>query len=180
MKTVFAFIFAFFLLCVSQILSAETLFTWTDEDGVVHISNRKPPGNIQIEDELQYEEQPGKTPAEIEENEKQRQTDRKLAEAFDRVETEKRKAKNARQRAEEAIKKANQIKKETDEYVQKVKFKARKRKSLRIKMKRRLKEANRVIAEAEKLKQLAVNAEKSAEEAEMEAKKLEEETTNKP
>ena len=39
-------------------------------------------------------------------------------------------------------------------------------------------EANKAIAEAEKLKQLAIKAEKKAKDAESEVKKLKEETTN--
>ena len=180
MKTGFTFIFAVFFLCGSHILSAQTLFTWTDEDGVSHITDKKPPDDIQIEDKLYYEKQTEKTPAEIEENRKKKQTARSLTEAFEKVEVEKRKAKNAKQRAQDAIKRANQIKKETDAYIEKVKYKSRKRKSLRIKMKRRMEEANRAMTEAEQLNQLAIEAEKKAKEAESEAKKLEEETANLP
>jgi len=180
MKTGITLIFALFLLCGSHILSAQTLFTWTDEAGVVHITENKPPEGIQIEEKLHYQKQPSKRPPESEENRKKGQTDREISKAFERAEIEKRKANNARQKAEEAFKKANQIKKETDEYIQKVKYRSRTRKSLRVKMKRRMEKANRAIAEAEQLKQLAIKAEKKAKDAESEAKKLEEETTNEP
>lgn len=180
MKTGFTFIFAFFFLCGSHILSAQTLFTWTDEDGVSHITDRKPPDDIQIEDKLYYEKQPEKSAFEDEENRNKKQAKRNVSEAFEMAEIEKRKAKNAKQKAQEAFTKANQVKKETDEYIQKVKYKSRKRKSLRIKMKRRMEEANRVMAEAEQLNQLAIEAEKKAKEAEFEAKKLEEEAANQP
>ncbi|MBW2562711.1 MAG: DUF4124 domain-containing protein [Deltaproteobacteria bacterium] len=46
MKTGIILIFALFLLCGSHILSAQTLFTWTDEAGVVHITENKPPEGI--------------------------------------------------------------------------------------------------------------------------------------
>ena len=178
MKTGITLIFSLFLLCGSHTLSAQTLFTWTDEAGVVHISDSKPPEGTQIEEEIHYQKQPPKNLLEIEENRKKRQTDLKKSEAIERVGIEKRRAKNAKQKAVEAFKKANQIKKETDEFVQKVKYKSRKSKSLRVKMKRRMEEANKAIAEAEQLKQLAIKAEKRAKDAESEAKKLEEETTN--
>lgn len=178
MKTGFTFIFALFLLCGSHILSAQTLFTWTDEAGVVHITENKPPEGIQIEEKLHYQKQPSKRPLEIEENRKKGQTDLEKSEAIERVEIERRKANEAKQKAEDAFKKANQIKKETDEYIKKVKYKSRKTKSLRVKMKRRMEEANKAIAEAEQLKQFAIKAEKKAKDAESEAIKLEEETTN--
>ncbi len=178
MKTGIILIFVLFLLCGSHILSAQSLFIWTDEAGVVHFSDSKPPEGTQIEEELHYQKQSPKSPLEIEENRKNRQTDREISKAIERAETEKRKANNARQKAEEAFKKANQIKKETDEYIQKVKYRSRAKISLRVKMKRRMEEANRAIAEAEQLKQLAIKAEKKAKDAESEAKKLEEETTN--
>ena len=178
MKTGFAFISALFFLCGSHILSAQTLFTWTDEAGVVHITENKPPEGIQIEEKLHYQKQPSKRPLEIEENRKKGQTDLEKSEAIERAEIERRKANEAKQKAEEAFKKANQIKKETDEYIKKVKYKSRNTKSLRVKMKRRMEEANKAIAEAEKLKQLAIKADKKAKDAESEVKKLEEETTN--
>ena len=180
MKKGFTFIFALFLLCGSHILSAQTLFTWTDEAGVVHITENKPPEGIQIEEKLHYQKQPSKRPLEIEENRKKGQTDLEKSEAIERAEIERRKANEAKQKAEEAFKKANQIKKETDEYIKKVKYKSRKTKSLRVKMKRRMEEANKAIAEAEQLKQLAIKAEKKAKDAESEAIKIEEETTNEP
>jgi hypothetical protein len=180
MKTGFAFIFAFFFLCGSHILSAQTLFTWTDEDGVGHITDKEPPEGIQIEEKLYYQKQTPTKSSEFEENRSKRQLDRDKSEVFEWVEIEKRKAKNAKQNAEEAFKRANRIKKETDEYIQKVKYKSRKRKSLRVKMKNRMEEANRAISEAEKLKQLAIKAEKNLEDAESEAEKLKEETLKKP
>ena len=180
MKTGIVLIFALFLLCGSPVLYSQTLFTWTDEDGVVHISDGKPPEGTQIENKLHYQKQPRKSPLEIKENQKKRQTDREKSEAVERAEIEKRKANIAKQKAEEAYKKANQINKEADEFIQKVKYKSRKAKSLRVKMKRRLEEANRAIAEAQKLKQLAIEAEKKAKDAESKAKKLKEETTNEP
>jgi len=178
MKTGFTFIFALFLLCGSHILSAQTLFTWTDEAGVVHITENKPPEGIQIEEKLHYRKQPSKRPTESEENRKKGQTDLEKSEAIERAEIERRKANEAKQKAEEAFKKANQIKKETDEYIKKVKYKSRNTKSLRVKMKGRMEEANKAIAEAEKLKQFAIKADKKAEDAESEVKKLEEEATN--
>jgi len=180
MKTGFAFIFVLIILCGSHILSAQTIFTWTDEDGVGHITDKKPPEGIQIEEKLHYQKQIPTKSSEIEENRSKRQLDREKSEVFERVEIEKRKAKNAKQNAEEAFKRANRIKKETDEYIQKVKYKSRKRKSLRVKMKRRMEESNRAISEAEKLKQLAIKAEKNLEDAESEAEKLKEETLKKP
>jgi len=178
MKTGFTFIFALFLLCGSHILSAQTLFTWTDEAGVAHITENKPPEGIQIEEELHYQKQPPKRPLEIDENRKKGQTGLEKSEAIERAKIERRKANKAKQKAEDAFKKANQIKKETDEYVEKVKYKSRKTKSLRVKMKRRIEEANKAIAEAEQLKQFAIKAEKKAKDAESEAIKPEEETTN--
>jgi len=178
MKTGIILIFVLFLLCGSQILSAQSLFIWTDEAGVVHFSDSKPPEGTQIEEEFHYQKQSPKSSLEIEENRKNRQTTREISKTFERAEIEKRKANNARQKAEEAFKKANQIKKEADEYIQKVRYKSRTRKSLRVKMKRRMEKANRATAEAEQLKQLAIKAEKKAKDAESEAKKLEEEITN--
>ena len=111
MKTRITLIFALFLLCGSHILSAQSLFIWTDEAGVVHFSDSKPPEGTQIEEELHYQKQPPKRPHEIEENRKNRKTDLKKSKAIERAEIEKRKANNAKQKAVEASKKANQIKK---------------------------------------------------------------------
>ncbi len=179
MKTGITLFFALFFLCGTNILSAQTLFTWTDEAGVVHIADSKPPKGTQAEEKLYYQKQPSKSPAAIEENRKKGRIDLEKSRAIEKAEIEKVKAKKAKQKSAEAFKKANQIKKETDEYIQKVKYKSRTTKSLRVKMKRRMEVANKAIAEAEQLKQLAIKAEKKAKDAEAEVKKLEEETTNK-
>ena len=60
MKTKFTFIYALFFLCGSHFLSAQTLFTWTDEAGVVDITGNKPPGGINIDVKRDDNKQPSK------------------------------------------------------------------------------------------------------------------------
>ena len=45
---------------------AKTLYTWTDKDGVVHITETKPPAGAQQTDKLNYKAKPKRNTPDIE------------------------------------------------------------------------------------------------------------------
>jgi len=82
-------------------LTAGQVYTWTDENGNLHVTDTPPPPKTKIKDTLEYQE---KTPAEIQELERRREA-RKQQE---HEETIRRQADNAAQQAASADKDAQE------------------------------------------------------------------------
>jgi hypothetical protein len=180
MKIVYTFILALFLFCFWQNVSAKTIYTWTDKDGNTHITDRQPPQGAMIKDEFSYQQEfqgPSKI---IDESLDEAEMDREKSEALKKAAAARKNAQAAKRRAEEAIQKAQQMKKETDEFVKKVQHKSRKRKSLQIKMQNRIEASNQAREEAEKLRQIAFEAEKKAIAAETDAESIGQQTPQEP
>ena len=94
-------------------LAQERVYTWTDENGVVHISNRKPNRNVKVQDVEDYsvsqgkpkEQQPQISVKSVEPAENQKQIDR-----YEKV------AREAEQEAEKARKFAEEARKAADDF----------------------------------------------------------------
>jgi len=154
MKTGLTFIFALFLLCESHILSAQTLFTWTDEAGVVHITDSKPPEGVMVQNVIQYKE---KTDGEIREykrlQEKKRQ-DRLKQEKIQEAQKAKNEAGKAKKEAEEAEASAEEATQNANEYINKYSSrKKKKRKAYRSRTRKLVEEAEKDAKEVAKIVQ---------------------------
>ncbi len=180
MKIGYTFILALFILCVCHSVSAKTVYTWTDKDGNIHITDRQPPQGAVIKDEFSYEPEFHEEFPEIENRQDKGEIAGEKSEALEKAAIERKKAKEARRRAEDAIKRAKKIEKETAEFVKNVQYKSRKRKSLQIKMKNRVEAANLAREEAEKLRKIAFEAEEKAIAAEAEAESIGQQAPEKP
>lgn len=153
---------------------AKTLYTWTDKDGVVHITESKPPAEAQQTDKLTYKAKPKKETPQIEKHKTNQQ--RALMLEYDA----RRKAQRLRYEADKAKKEmdatvdeANQMKTETDEYIRMWGVRARYRKSIKAKIDRKKDATNQAVAESERLVKIATEAEAKAQEAEKELNDLE-------
>lgn len=180
MKTGYTFVLALLVLLVGQSLSAKTIYTWTDKDGHIHITDRQPPKGALIKDEFSYQPEFHEELPEIDQPQDQGKIDREKSEALKKAGVERRKAEEAKRLAEEAIENAQQIKKETDEFVKNVQYKSRRIKSLQVKIKNKVEASNRARKEAERLRQLAFEAEEKALAAEAEAESIGEQTAPPP
>jgi hypothetical protein len=95
------------------LFAQRTVYTWTDERGVVHISNRKPKRDVQVQDVEHYNVPKGgrqeqKTPVEVsivESTEKQKQIERYEKAALEAEEQ----ARKARKIAEETTRAADEF-----------------------------------------------------------------------
>jgi len=180
MKIGFTLILALFILCVCQSVSAKTIYTWTDKDGNIHITDRQPPQGAVIKEEFSYQPEFNEQFPEIDKSQDQGGIDREKSEALEKAAIERKKANEAQRRAEDAINKAKQIEKETAEFVKNVQYKSRKRKSLQVKMNKRIDASNLAREKAEKWRQIAFEAEEKAIAAEAEAESIGQQAPQQP
>ena len=53
-----------FVLFIAVDLNAEKIYTWTDERGALHITNKPPPKNAELRDAIEYQSEPRNTSTE--------------------------------------------------------------------------------------------------------------------
>ena len=160
-------------LLIGQVAQAKTLYTWTDENGVVHISEAKPPAGTQPTDKVTYSVKPGKQEAQVESRKADQQRALMLEyDARQQVHRLRREADRAKIAMEKAIAEANALKAKTDEYIQQWGAQARYRKSIKAKIDRQKEATNEAVAESERLIKIATQAEEKVRAAEKELSDL--------
>ena len=154
---------------------ADTLYTWTDADGVIHISESKPPANARQTSFLAYI--PSKLPdtKDSAASSAEQHSESLWLSALEQARRERKNAENARKSAEDAIRTANLMKKETDEFLASWKNKNRIKRDVLRQIEQRIQQTNKTIERAEALIRLANEAEQTARQAEMEARRVEQE-----
>ncbi len=159
-----------FCLLVQQNIHAQTLYTWKDATGTIHISKHKPPADQPLTDQRHYTTRLASKP-EI-------KTSAPAETGADTVLTAARQAKLAREQAErarriaeEAIQEATQVRTETDAFLEPWRNKTRIRKNMQLQIESRIQKANQSIAKAGYLIDAANEAEQIAQAAENEARK---------
>ncbi len=139
-------------------LYAQQIYTWTDENGIIHITDQAPPKKARVEDITKYEEKPPQEEAAIE---TRKQQIRKDIEQRDKVEEARRaaiEAREAEKRAAEAMEKAREETQANEDYVRYLSNRRWKRK----KFKKRI---ERIKIETEASQAQAEAAVKEAQEA---------------
>jgi len=153
-------------------LSTESIYTWTDNNGVIHMTNKQPPKGVTVEERIDYlPEQINRRSSNLD-NQPTEVTEQELKEAQEKAAQERKIAETARRRAQEAVDIARQREKEAVAYYEKTRNKSLKRKSLRIKIEKQFQAVTPLKVEAERLNQLADEAEQRAKVAEEEVQKL--------
>jgi len=152
---------------------AKTLYTWTDKDGVVHITESKPPAGAQQTDKTTYKARPKKETSNIDQH---KATEHKAwlleNEARTKAKRARREADKAKSEMETAIEESNRVKSETDEYIRQWGYQSRHRKSIKAKIMRKKDATNQAVAESERLIKMATEAEAKAQGAEKELNDL--------
>ncbi|MCG6910173.1 MAG: DUF4124 domain-containing protein [Deltaproteobacteria bacterium] len=155
------------------IAAAGTLYTWTDKDGVVHITPTKPPNGIDHTDKLTYTAKPERKTTQVHKQGADRQRELILEiEASQKARRLRREADQARKAMEAAVEAANKMKADTDAYIRQWGGWAKYRKSVKAKIDRRKDATNQAVAESERLIKTATEAEAKAREAEEALKDL--------
>jgi len=166
MKYIIATSIVLFGLCIASLPGAQKLYTWTDENGVLHITDQPPPQKAQIEDVMTYKE---RTPEELEAVQRRKDQLRRKLDQDLQLE----KAREDRQAAQEAAEDAQAAKEQADKeyeenkaYIDKLSNRKWKRKKFRKKIDRLKKETEESYAEAQNAAERAEEAQKKAVEAE--------------
>jgi hypothetical protein len=157
-------------------LIAGQVYTWTDENGNLHVTDTPPPPKSKIKDTLEFEE---KTAAEIQQlqNRKKRRAEEWGQEkVISSVEAAKRRARQADERAKEAVENAEQITSDAETYIKRLSSTKEKRKQFRKKIQREAQRAQAAQARARKAREDAAQAAEEARLAEEELKSQEAQT----
>jgi len=152
-------------------LYAQQIYTWTDENGVTHITDQPPPQQTTVENVIKYKEKTPQEQAAIDlEIEKLRQSNERQdkIDAAQRAEVA---ARKAEKQAQEAVEDAREETQENQEYVRKLSNRKWKRKKFRTRIERIRIETEATQAEAEAEVEQAEKAAKKAREAAAAAQK---------
>ena len=162
--------------CICSISAAAgKIYTWTDENGISHISEKPPPSNEKIDDVIEYTP---RTTDEDRQTQEQRQQFIEQSNVQVEISQAERRAKRTRRRADEARAKAERAQAEADaafqrseEFKMKVSNTVRRwqknkatRKKLEAEAATAYQNAQKAIQEADKMEKLAQEANSAAEE----------------
>jgi hypothetical protein len=117
MKALYVIAAAILLLCPNVQAQAGKVYTWTDKEGILHITDQPPPATAKTVDVIPYEQQPPDVSQEVD----RRQQD--LHEQIIRddlrrdAEAARRRAQEAEKRAQEAVERANRISVQTKDTI---------------------------------------------------------------
>ena len=156
---------AVLLFCIftASLLGAQKLYTWTDENGALHITDQPPPQKAQLEEVVTYKE---RTPEELNAIERRKnKLRRELDQDFQQVKTREAqlKAKQAEEEAQKTLEQAEEEYEENKAYIDKLGNRKWKRKKFRKKIDRIKKETEESYAEAKSAAERAEEAKKKAE-----------------
>lgn len=148
MKYCMATIILLFSLLTAAHLGAQKLYTWTDENGVLHITDHPPPQSAQIEDVVTYKE---RTPEELNAIERRKNKLRRVLDQEEQREKSQNaqlKAKAADEEAQKALEQAEKEYEENKAYIDKLSNRKWKRKKFRKRIDRLKKETEESYAKA--------------------------------
>ena len=152
-------------------LSAQRIYTWTDKNGVVNLSDQPPPDPVRVED-IEVMEYDKKTPQEIDEIQKQKEELRRKFDNERQLEKARQaeiQAVNAEERAREAVKQAEEEFEYNNEYIRRLSSTQDKRKQFRKRIDRIKAETEASRAEAQAAVEQAAKAVREAQNAAEEA-----------
>lgn len=162
MKTLYVICVGIMLLGPALQPDAANVYTWTDKDGVVHITDQPPPAGAEVVDVIPYQKQ---APAQTEEIDRRQQELREQVIRDDQrreAEAARRRAREAEKRAQEAVERANRKTQYTNETIQNLPGSKYRYKALYGHTRRMLQESEEAQAQA---KQAVEEARRAAEEA---------------
>ena len=174
MKYFIATAIILFSLFATTILGAQKLYTWTDENGVLHITEQPPPKSAKVENVMTYRK---KTPEELAAIERRKEKIRRefeRQEQLDQGQEAGLKAKQDEELAKKAKEKAEKEYNYNKEYIKRLSSTKRKRRQFRKKIERLKKETEQSFDEAKSAAEKAEEARQSAEKARLTSEKTEE------
>jgi hypothetical protein len=171
MKYIHVLMGILFCLLVQQNIHAQTLYTWQDAAGTIHISKQKPPAGQPLTDRTRYAARISTQP-EIETPSPDGVEADAVLSAARQAKLTREQAQHARRMAEDAIEEAHRVKKETDAFLEPWRDRKRVSSNVLLQIESRIQKTNQAIAKAEHLIESAKQAEQEAQAAENEARRI--------
>jgi wobble nucleotide-excising tRNase len=162
MKYFIATAIILFSLFAATIPGAQKLYTWTDENGVLHITEQPPPKSAKVENVMTYRK---KTPEELAAIERRKEKIRREFERQEQLDRKQEAGLKAKQDEEQARKAKEQAEKEYNynkEYIKRLSSTKRKRRQFRKKIERLKKETEQSFDEAKSAAEKAEEARQTA------------------
>jgi len=156
-------------------LIAGQVYTWTDENGNLHVTDTPPPPKSKIKDTLEYQETTAAEILELQNRQEMRSDKREQEKRMGSVEAAKRQARQADERAKKFVDQAEQITRDAETYIKRLSSTKEKRKQIRKKIQRETQRAQAAQDRARKAIEDAAVAAEEARLAEEELKKAQEE-----
>ena len=155
---------AVLLFCIftASLLGAQKLYTWTDENGVLHITEQPPPNSAKVEDVVTYREKTPEELAAIEHRKEKIRREFERQEQLDRGQEARLKAKQDEEQAKKAKEKAETEYNYNKEYIKRLSSTKRKRRQFRKKIERLKKETEQSFDEAKSAAEKAEEARQTA------------------
>ena len=153
-------------------LYAQQIYTWTDENGVTHITDQAPPKKAGVADVINYKEKTPQEQAAIERKIEQLHKNNKRQDKIDAAQRAEVKAREAEKQAQEAMENARKETQDNQEYVRKLSNRRWKRKKFRKRIERIKIETEATQAEAGAVAQQAEKAAQQAKQAAAEAREM--------
>lgn len=150
-------------------LCAQQIYTWIDENGVIHITDQPPPKKATVEDVLKYKEKSPQEQAAIERKIEQLRNSNERQNKIDAAQRAGVKARETEKRSKEAMAKAQEETQHNQDYIKRLSNRRWKRKKFRKRIERIKTETEASQAEAEAVVQQAEEDAQKAQQAAAEA-----------
>jgi len=151
-----------FTLFTASLLGAQKLYTWTDENGVLHITDYPPPQRARIEEVVTYKERTPEEQNAIERRKKELRRELEQDDQQDITQEAQLKAKQAEEEAQKSLEQAEEKYQQNKAYIDRLSNRKWKRKQFRKKIDRLKKETEESYAEAKEAAEQAEAAKKKA------------------
>jgi predicted transcriptional regulator len=165
MKRFFLYSIPAFICLWIQFVSADSIYTWTDKNGVTHFSDKKPVENVGPIDSIHYKPQTENdltTPQDIDRG---KQNEQKKVGLEEKIKQLKQLADGANQRAEKAQKLATEARAQADAFIKRVGPRLNRKRRNKSKINRLIEQAEAAETQAKEFQNQSLEANKDLEEA---------------
>ena len=96
------------------------VYTWTDKDGNLHVTDTPPPPKSKIKDTIEFEERTAADLQELKDRKQKRDAKRAQEEKINEIEEAKRRARQADESAKKAVEEAEKISSDAETYIRRL------------------------------------------------------------
>jgi len=165
MKRFFLYSIPAFICLWIQFVSADSIYTWTDKNGVLHFSDKKPVGNVGPIDSIHYKPQTENDLTTLQDIDRGKQNEQKKVDPGEKIKKLKQLADEANQHAEKAQKLATEARIQADAFIKRVGSRLNRKRRNKSKINRFIEQAEEAERQAKEFQNQSLEANKVLEEA---------------